>query len=91
MTYDEVVERTVAIMRDLYELKERIHRERYGVQPDFDAGILEAAIAILDANVDADDPRVKAEHTRRINDRLLWALQERNATRGTPDQQETTS
>lgn len=73
MTYDELVERTVQLMRDLHDLKEDVLFSG-GVQPDFDAGMLEAAHAILRANVDDEDPRVVAETTRQCNSRLLRVL-----------------
>jgi hypothetical protein len=73
VTDDELTERTVAIMRDLYDLKEDV-LSGGGPQPAFDGGMLEAALSILRATIDDEDPRVLAETSRQLNARLARAL-----------------
>jgi hypothetical protein len=73
LTDDEIVERTVSILRALNDLKEDVlHRSTF--QPQFDAGMLSAAMSVLEANLPDDDPRVVAEHERQMNERLARAL-----------------
>lgn len=70
---DAVIERTVAIMAQLHDLKEAVLHSS-GFQPQFDAGLLDGALSILRANLPDDDPRVVAEQTRQMNSRLVRAL-----------------
>lgn len=73
MTEDDVIERTLAIIVLLSDLKEDVlHGD--GFQPMFDAGLLDGALAILMANVDDEDARVIAEIERQSARRLAWAL-----------------
>jgi hypothetical protein len=77
VTYDELVDRTVAVIRALHDLKEDVlHDTATSVQPQFDAGMMEAAAAILWANLDSDDPRVIAERDRQAASRL-WRVMNR--------------
>lgn len=73
-TEDSVIARTVAIMRLLNDLKEDVLHNP-GLQPEFDAGLLEGALAILRGNIPDDDPRVLAETRRCCEARLLRAIQ----------------
>lgn len=73
MTEDELTERVVAIVRLLHDLKEDVLHGG-GIQPEFDAGVLEGAMVILNASVDEEDPRVVAERHRQGCSRLLRAM-----------------
>ena len=76
MTYDELVERTVSIIHDVYDLKEDVLNSGTGVtvQPQFDAGMLDAALTIIKASVDNQDQRIVAELERQLQARLQRAL-----------------
>lgn len=76
MSHDDYIERSLRILADLYDLKEDVMHdtERVPHQPDFEAGLLAGAIAILNSNLPDDDPRVLAEDERQLNDRLARAM-----------------
>jgi hypothetical protein len=80
MTEDELLNRTIAIIRDLSDLKEDVlhmkSRPPYVNTPDFDAGLLAAALAILMDNVSDNEPKIKAEIDRQCARRLQWVMNE---------------
>jgi hypothetical protein len=83
MTPDEITDRTLVIIRLLSDLKEDVLHEAVssddGNTPHFNGGVLSAALTILEATLDEDDPRLVIEARRQCEQRLGRAL----ATDGT--------
>lgn len=71
---DDWYDRLVTIERDLYSIKEAITRRQTGsAQPDFEAGLVEAArLAVVGVTGEVD----AAEEKRRDDDRLIWACRQ---------------
>lgn len=77
-------ERLIGIIGDIYDLREDVLFGREGVQPEFDAGMLAAAGAILDAMVD-DDAALDAERNRQCEQRLKrWPIRSTNTPESQP-------
>jgi hypothetical protein len=74
MTEDEYQAKLFALWRDTYALKEAVVMSRVGVQPDFNAGMLEAAALILESEI-ADGDALELAQKEFRDKRLLWALE----------------
>lgn len=80
VTEEEIIVRTLHIVKHLWDLKEDIlfHSvpTEFDEQPLFNGGLMSGAIHILMANIPEDDPLYKAEIDRQCSNRLLRAIEQ---------------